>query len=64
MIHDYDNEMNYVDAVIHNEGFDYTFIHYSNFDDVKDKKFHKLREEYLISRKKLNDYIKKNKNEI
>lgn len=44
-------------ARIDNEGFDYTFVHYSKFDEIKDKKFHKLREAYLTARKNFVDYL-------
>ena len=42
---------------VNQEGFDYAFIHYSRFEEIKDKKFHELREQYKEARKKLADYI-------
>ncbi len=42
---------------IENEGFDYCFINYSNFEDIKDKEFHRLRQAYLDDHKALADYI-------
>lgn len=33
--------------IIDNEGFDYTFEDYSNFEEIDDKKFHQLRKNYL-----------------
>jgi len=43
------------------EGFHYCFEFYSDFKkEIKDEKFHELREGYLnnkVSRKVLNDYI-------
>jgi hypothetical protein len=42
---------------IDQEGFDYTFVHYSKFDEIKDKRFHKLREAYLLARKNFIDYL-------
>ena len=39
--------------VIDNEGFEYAFVDYSNFDDIKDEEFHKVRKAYLEARKKL-----------
>ena len=39
------------------EGFDYTFRHYSNFEDIKDKRFHELRNAYLSAMQKLSAYI-------
>jgi len=40
------------------EGFDYCFVNYSSWDNIKDKKFHKLREEYCNAAKALSDYLK------
>lgn len=40
------------------EGFHYCFKHYSNFKEIKDEKFHQLREEYLKSADNLENYIK------
>jgi hypothetical protein len=50
-------ERNYVRSTIENEGFDYTFIHYSNFEDIKDKKFHELRQAYTDAVKEMKSYI-------
>lgn len=38
---------------IDSEGFDYAFAHYSDFLDIKDKEFHKAREQYLKARNEL-----------
>lgn len=46
-----------VQDTIENEGFDYAFKHYSDFDEVKDAQFHRLRSEYILARDKLADYI-------
>ena len=46
-----------VNARINNEGFDYTFMHYSHFEEIKDTRFHKLREQYIKAIKDLRDYI-------
>lgn len=43
--------------IVDNEGFDYAFIHFSDFEDVEDEEFHKLRKEYLNARQKLADLI-------
>ena len=29
------------------EGLDYTFRFYSNYEEIKDKEFHKLRQNYI-----------------
>ncbi len=42
---------------IYSEGFDYAIIYYSTWTDIKDKKFHELREKFTIARKLLMDYI-------
>jgi hypothetical protein len=47
----------YVQAVINNEGFGYAFMHYDNFKQVKDKKFHTLRKAYLKAQKALESYV-------
>ena len=39
------------------EGFDYCFTNYSDWKEIKDKKFHKLREAYLDAGSKLRKYI-------
>ena len=47
----------YVLSKIDNEGFDYTFINYSSFEDIKDEKFHELRMKYVESQKELENYL-------
>lgn len=49
--------LDYVRSIIANEGFDYAFQHYSDFKEVKDEKFHKLRKEYLQAAKDLARYL-------
>lgn len=39
------------------EGFDYCFLHYSKWDDIKDQQFHKLRVDYIKAVKTLEKYI-------
>ena len=39
--------------IIDNEGFDYAFVHYSDFDDIENGEFHVTRNEYLKAREKL-----------
>lgn len=41
------------------EGFHYCFDGYSNWEEIKDNEFHKLRENYLNAAKILEDYINK-----
>lgn len=54
-----DKEKQSVLDAIDNEGFDYTFIHYSDFKDIKDRKFHQLRNNYIKATKALDDYLNK-----
>lgn len=42
---------------INQEGFDYCFMSYSAFRDIKDERFHQLREEYQKAHAKLFTYI-------
>ena len=39
------------------DGFDYTFIDYSDFEEVTDAKFQKLRQAYVDAHKELYDYL-------
>lgn len=54
----------YLLSRMNQEGFHYCFESYSNFEDIKDERFHKLRKEYLESAKKLKEYIKSQNTEI
>ena len=47
----------YVDETVENEGFDYAFRHYSDFENVKDEEFHRLRKAYLAAREALVEYV-------
>lgn len=44
-------------ARIDAEGFDYCFCSYSDFPDVKDKEFHKLRAGYVKAAEALKEYL-------
>lgn len=44
-------------ATVENEGFDYAFCYYSNFEEIKDAKFHRLRKKYVEAARLLRDYI-------
>jgi hypothetical protein len=39
------------------EGIDYCFESYSSWDDIEDEEFHKLRQEFLNSIKKIRSYV-------
>jgi hypothetical protein len=49
--------LDYIRETVNQEGFDYAFTGYSNFEEIKDKEFHRLREAYLKARKELAEYI-------
>lgn len=42
---------------VENEGFDYAFVHYSDFEEIKDATFHKLRLAFLKAREEFVDYL-------
>jgi hypothetical protein len=42
---------------MNNEGIDYCFEHYSSFEEIEDEEFHKLRQEFLESMKKIREYV-------
>lgn len=42
---------------IENEGFAYAFFGYSDFDEIKDKEFHKLRLAFVEAGHKLAEYV-------
>lgn len=46
-----------VSVSVENEGFDYCFDGYSDFEEIKDPEFHKLRLEYLEAKTNLAKYI-------
>ena len=50
-------EFNLVRSCINKEGFDYCFEGYSDFKEIKDLEFHRLRNNYLIAREALIDYL-------
>lgn len=50
-------EKNQVKEIIDNEGFDYTFDGFSAFREIRDKKFHQLRENYLQAKEELESYL-------
>ncbi len=47
-----------VKARIKQEGLDYCFIHYSNFEEIEDKEFHKLRNAYIKASENIQQYVK------
>jgi hypothetical protein len=63
---DLDQELDNWKAVsyrMENEGIDYCFEHYSNWDEIEDEKFHKLRKEFLSSMKNIKEFVDNKINE-
>lgn len=50
-------DMKFVKEIIEDEGFEYAFCDYSEFEEVQDEEFHRLRKEYLQATKALEEYI-------
>lgn len=44
---------------IQNEGIDYCFESYSNWDEIKDEEFHRLRLGFLQYMKEIREYVDK-----
>lgn len=42
---------------IDQEGFDYTFIHYHDWKEIKDEEFHQLRRAYIAAYEALAEYV-------
>jgi hypothetical protein len=40
-----------------NEGIDYCFTHYSSFEEIKDEKFHELRNKFITSLDEIEKYV-------
>jgi hypothetical protein len=47
-----------------NEGIDYCFKHYSSFEEIKDEKFHELRNKFLSSLDEIQNYVDSKINEL
>lgn len=50
-------DIDYVRETVDQEGFDYAFTGYSDFEEIKDEEFHKLRKAYLEAHKNLAEYL-------
>ena len=53
-----ENDLNYVRSTMNGEGLDYCFRDYSDFEEIKDEEFHKLRKIYVDAADALEKYIK------
>ena len=47
----------YLHSKMEQEGLHYCFKHYSNFEEIEDEDFHKLRERYLEIADQLKKYV-------
>lgn len=54
------NHFNVAVWKMNDEGFDYCFRYYSDFDEIKDKKFHNLRLAYIKAAEDLEQYVHEN----
>ena len=52
-----DKEKDNICSDIDSEGFDYAFMDYSSFEEIKDPEFHRLRQQYLKAHKALSSYV-------
>lgn len=50
-------ERTYVRETVESEGFEYAFVNYTDFEDIKDEEFHRLRKAFLEAHTALEDYI-------
>lgn len=52
-----EKDLQYVAEAIDMEGFDYALRHWSSFGEIKDEKFHELRQAYIDAANKLEAYV-------
>jgi hypothetical protein len=52
-----EDDLDFIHDVLDHESFDYAFYRYSAYKEIKNKKFHDLREAYLKARKELTEFI-------
>jgi hypothetical protein len=51
------NHFNTLMDVINDDGFEYAFESYSNWEEIKDEQFHTLRLNFLHAMQELSDYV-------
>ena len=51
------HELEEIKEIIEGEGFNYTFIHYASFNEIKDQRFQKLKNDYIKAEEKLKKYL-------
>jgi hypothetical protein len=52
-----DEEQKEVSFRVAEDGFDYAFRNYSDWEEIKDEKFHKLRKAYIKAAQALRSYV-------
>ena len=52
-----DEDRKYIQSTIEKEGFDYAFVSYSDFSEIKNQTFHTLRKSYLKAQSELEEFI-------
>lgn len=57
-----EEDWDYVKSKMKNEGFHYCFVNYSHFEEIKDPKFHRLREDFIDASNNLEKYINEKAN--
>jgi hypothetical protein len=50
-------DLDYIRACVDTDGFDYAMNDYSDYKEIEDAEFHKLRLAYAQSRKALAEYL-------
>lgn len=50
-------EFGYVKDTIEDEGFSYAFIDYSDYSEIEDEEFHRLRKAYVNADEALREYL-------
>jgi hypothetical protein len=50
-------EFEYVKDTIEDEGFSYAFIDYSDYSEIEDEEFHRLRKAYVNADEALREYL-------
>ena len=63
MTYDEQEEFRMVEYRMDNEGLEYCFLRYSDFSEVKDEKFHHLRNELIDKIKEMRQYVEDKCNE-
>lgn len=63
MTYDEQEEFRMVEYRMDNEGLEYCFLRYSDFSEVKDEKFHQLRNELIDKIKEMRQYVEDKCNE-